>query len=155
VLLLLTGACQRPGSAAARARQVEIVPAPAGAVDGVVRDALSQARRDGRRLVVYVSAGWCQPCERFQAAVRAGTLDARFSDLRLLLFDHDRDAARLAAAGYDGRMLPRFVVPGADGRGTAQKMEGGTKGEDTVATSITPRLARLLGIDLPAADPRR
>ena len=150
-LIVLHAACQRPGPAAARPRHVEIVPASAGAVDLVVRQALADARRDARRLVVYVSASWCQPCERFQAAVRAGKLDARFPDLRLLMFDHDRDSARLDAAGYEGRMIPRFVLPGADGRGTDQKTEGGTKNEDTVAISITPRLAQLLGTAPPGA----
>ena len=145
-LTVLVAACQRPGPAGARPRQVEIIPAASGAVDGVVREALAHARRDGRRLLVYVSASWCQPCERFQAAVRAGTLDARFPDLRLLMFDHDHDSGRLAAAGYSGRMIPRFVVPNPDGRGSQQRMEGGTRNEDTVAASITPRLSQLLGI---------
>ena len=125
------------------------MPATSGAVDAVVRAALADARRDGRHLLVYVSATWCQPCERFQSAVRAGRLDASFPDLRLLVFDHDRDVGRLAAAGYDGRLIPRFVVPGADGRGTGRRVEGGTKGEDTVSTFIAPRLAQLLGTALP------
>jgi hypothetical protein len=145
-LTILTAACQRPAPPGADPRHVEIIPAGSGAVDGVVRQALANAQRDGRRLLVYVSAPWCQPCERFQAAVRAGTLDARFPDLRLLMFDHDRDSDRLAAAGYGGRMIPRFVVPNPDGRGSRQRMEGGTKNEDTVATSISPRLSQLLGI---------
>jgi hypothetical protein len=146
---LLAGACQRPVPAAAR-RGVQIVPAGGGAVDTVVRSALADARREQRRLLVYVSATWCQPCERFQAAVRAGTLDGTFPDLRLLVFDHDHDGARLAAAGYDGRLIPRFVVPGPDGRATARRMEGGTRAQDTVSTFIAPRLAQLLG---PAPSP--
>jgi hypothetical protein len=144
-IALLLPACQRPGPAAVQPHHVELVPAGEGAVDAVVRAALADARRDGRHLVVYVSATWCVPCERFQAAVRAGRLDASFPDLRLLLFDHDRDVARLAAAGYDGRLIPRFVVPGPDGRGTGRRIEGGTKSDDTVSTFIAPRLAQLLG----------
>ncbi len=147
--LAVMPACQRP-QRGSRPAHVELVPAAAGAVEGVVRGALAEARRDGRRLVVYVSATWCEPCERFQAAVRAGRLDSSFPDLRLLVFDHDRDVGRLAQAGYDGRMIPRFVVPSPDGRASDLRMEGGTKAEDTVATSIAPRLARLLGVTLPA-----
>jgi hypothetical protein len=146
---LLSTACQRPGPGAPRSRHVELLPAGSGAVDVVVRSALADARREGRNLIVYVSAVWCQPCERFQEAVRAGRLDASFPDLRLLLFDHDRDGERLAAAGYDGRLIPRFVVPGADGRGTGRRIEGGTKSDDTVSTFIAPRLAQLLGTALP------
>src|SRR5205085_12573423 len=122
-----------------------------GPVEEVVRTALADADRDGRRLLVYVSATWCKPCERFQAAVRAGELDSEFPHLRMLKFDHDRDLARLEAAGYAGNLIPRFVIPAADGRGTDQRMEGGTKREDTVSTSIGPRLRRLL--EGPAAAP--
>jgi hypothetical protein len=83
---------------------------------------------------------------------RRPPLDASFPDLRLLKFDSDRDLEPLALAGYDGQFIPRFVVPGPDGRATDRRMEGATKAEDTVATFIAPRLAQLLGVDLP---PRR
>jgi hypothetical protein len=143
-LLSLAG-CQHAHRQPPRRSGPELVEAAAeGPVDQVVRNALADAQRDGRRLLVYVSAGWCEPCERFQKAVRAGELDAYFPRLRLLKFDHDRDVARLEAAGYAGNLIPRFVIPGADGRGTAQRMEGGTKAADTVSTSIGPRLQRLL-----------
>jgi thiol-disulfide isomerase/thioredoxin len=122
----------------------QLVEAGPGPVDEVVRTALADAGRDGRQLLVYISATWCEPCERFQKALRAGELDASFPKLRLLKFDHDRDLPRLEQAGYAGNLIPRFVIPGPDGRGTAQRMEGGTKAEDTVSTSIGPRLRALL-----------
>jgi hypothetical protein len=141
--LLLATACQHPRP---RTRPLgpELVEAGPGAVDEVVRGALADAQRDGQRLLVYISATWCEPCERFQKAVRAGELNAQFPHLRLLKFDHDHDLPRLQAAGYAGNLIPRFVIPGPDGRGTDQRMEGGTKAEDTVSTSIGPRLRRLL-----------
>jgi hypothetical protein len=142
-------ACQRahphPGH-----RGPELVVAGAGPVDQVVRGALADADREGRRLLVYISATWCEPCERFQKAVRAGELDAAFPTLRLLKFDYDTDHPRLEEAGYAGSLIPRFVIPGPDGRGTTQRMEGGTKAEDTVSTSIGPRLRRLLDGQPPA-----
>lgn len=141
-------ACQRPRSQQPPSPTAptgpELVDAGPGAVDQLVRAALGSAERDGRHLLVYVSAVWCRPCERFQEAVRAHELDAQFPRLRLLKFDHDRDETRLAAAGYGGALIPRFVVPKPDGRGSERRMEGGTKDEDTVATSIGPRLRRLL-----------
>ena len=127
-----------------------MLEASPGPVDAVVRAALAAAHHDHRRLLVYVSAGWCEPCERFQAAVRSGKLDASFPDLRLLKFDNDRDLDRLTSAGYGGEFIPRFVIPGADGRGT-RRIEGGTKAEDTVDKVIVPRLAQLLGVPLPGA----
>ena len=142
--LLAVAGCQVPHGAAAVLRRPELVAAGPGPVDAVVRAALAQSQRQGRRLVVYVSATWCQPCERFQASLRAGQLDGYFPDLRFFKFDQDQDAARLEVAGYGGQYIPRFVVPGADGRGTAQRMEGGTKADDTVFTSIGPRLQAML-----------
>jgi hypothetical protein len=142
-------ACNRPTGQRPAAGPA-ILEAAAGAVPEVVQRARQDADRDRRQLLVYVSATWCEPCERFQRAVRAGALSASFPRLTLLKFDADRDLERLRAAGYDGEYIPRFVVPGPDGRGTARRMEGGTKAEDTVATFIVPRLASLLGGPAPA-----
>ncbi|HXU83506.1 MAG TPA: thioredoxin family protein [Polyangia bacterium] len=140
---LFLAACQHPHRSTHRTGP-ELVEAGPGPADAVVRTALAEAQRDGRRLLVYVSATWCEPCERFQKALRAGELDAAFPALTMLKFDHDRDLPRLQQAGYAGNLIPRFVIPGPDGRGTARRVEGGTKAEDTVATSIGPRLRLLL-----------
>jgi hypothetical protein len=137
-------ACNRPTGQKA-AIGPELLEAGAGAVPSVVQKARQDADRDQRQLLIYISATWCEPCERFQRALRAGQLNASFPRLTLLKFDADRDTDRLRAAGYDGNYIPRFVVPGPDGRGTDRRIEGGTKAEDTVATSIVPRLAGLLG----------
>src|SRR5438034_6960181 len=133
IAVCLLVACNRP-TAHRSAVGVEIVEAGTGAVPGVVQRAQQEAGLDRRQLLVYVSAGWCEPCERFQRAVRAGELNASFPRLTLLKFDADRDGNRLQDAGYDGQYIPRFVVPGPDGRGTTRRMEGGTKAEDTVST---------------------
>jgi hypothetical protein len=144
-LVLFLAACQHSRGHASNHRVgPELVEAGPGPADAVVRTALADAQRDGRRLLVYVSATWCLPCERFQKALRAGELDAAFPGLTMLKFDHDRDLPRLQEAGYTGNLIPRFVIPGADGRGTANRIEGGTKAEDTVSASIGPRLRRLL-----------
>jgi hypothetical protein len=144
-LILFLAACQHsePHGAAHRPGP-ELVEAGPGPADAVVRTALAEAQRDGRRLLVYVSATWCEPCERFQKALRAGELDAAFPGLTMLKFDHDRDLPRLQEAGYAGNLIPRFVIPGPDGRGTLRRIEGGTKAADTVSSSIGPRLRRLL-----------
>jgi len=136
-----SGAAQTAPAAKARP---EMVPAPAdGDVDAVVRQALTAATAEERRLVVYVGASWCEPCEAFHQAVERGELDAALAGVRFLEFDSDRDGARLSAAGYGGRLIPRFVVPGADGRGSEQRIEGGIKGNGAVA-HIMGRLEPLL-----------
>ncbi|WP_434043687.1 MULTISPECIES: TlpA family protein disulfide reductase [Sorangium] len=134
------------GSGAARpaALGAEVVPAPEGGeVPALVQEARDRARREGRELVVYVGASWCEPCTRFHDAVKAGQLDASFPALRLLEFDLDRDHDRLAEAGYASEMIPLFVVPGADGRGTPLRVEGSVKGARAV-DEIVPRLEAIL-----------
>jgi len=125
-------ACQEPhGSATPRGRTWS---SPALARDAVVAERW-HSHQEGRRLVVYVSAVWCEPCERFQAACAPAT-GRILPRSGFIKFDHDQDGPRLEAVGYAGNYLPRFVVPADDGRATAQRMEGGTKADDTVFTSI-------------------
>jgi len=133
------------GAAARPAGKAELVIAPQGNDDvrAVVRAERDRARGDGRDLVVYVGAPWCDPCTRFHQAVQAGELDATFPTLRLLEFDQDRDGERLDAAGYGTTMIPLFVAPAADGGGSARRFAGSVKGERAVAV-IVPRLSALL-----------
>ena len=99
----------------------------------------------GRRVLVYVGASWCEPCQRFHDAVASGGLDAdpRFGELRLVEFDLDHDADRLREAGYAARLIPLLAVPLADGRASGKQMEGSIKGEGAVA-QMAPRLSALL-----------
>jgi hypothetical protein len=143
VLVSLFLACQRPTGQAAHLGP-ELVEAGPGPVADLVGRAQEKAKRDGHQLLVYVSATWCEPCERFQKALRAGELNVQFPRLRLFKLDSDRDLARLRAAGYDGEFIPRFVVPGPDGRGTNRRFEGVARGQETVSASIGPRLRELL-----------
>lgn len=148
LFLLLCGACTRKSGGQETAEipdGIELVSAPAGGdVASLVRDQLSIADRDHRRLVVYVSASWCEPCKHFQNAVESGQLDVEFGDLRLLKFDFDRDEARLRKAGYRSEMIPLFAIPEPSGRGGDRMMSGSIKGPGAV-DNIRPRLHRLLG----------
>jgi hypothetical protein len=124
--------------------RVELSAAPAtGDVEPIVREEIARAAAERRRLVVYVGAAWCEPCQRFHGAARDGLLDATFPDLTLLEFDLDRDGQRLSSAGYTSKYIPLFALPATDGRASGQQVEGGIKGEGAVAY-ITPRLKELL-----------
>lgn len=112
----------------------------------VVREAREREAADGRDLVVYVGATWCEPCQRFHKAAAAGALDADFPRLTVLEFDLDEDRDRLASAAYSSQYIPLFVMPGADGRGTNKRFEGAVKGERAVA-NIAPRLRAILARD--------
>ncbi len=109
----------------------------------IAREA-ERARADGRQLVVYVGAEWCEPCQHFKRAAKDGRLDAVFPGLRVLEFDRDRDEARLGRAGCLSRLIPLFAVPDAQGRCSDRRMEGSIKGPGAV-DEIKPRLAGILG----------
>jgi thiol-disulfide isomerase/thioredoxin len=127
-----------------RALPVDIVAAPpSGDVQETVARELARARGDGRRLLVYVGASWCEPCQRFHRAALAGQVDALFPGLRLLEFDLDRDRERLEKAGYASKMIPLFALPRLDGAASGEQIEGSIKGSGAV-DQIAPRLRALL-----------
>ncbi len=130
----------------APARGVRIVRAALeGDVAQLVARAREQAVTQHRRLVVYVGAVWCEPCQFFHRAAEAHALDEAFPDLTLLEFDLDHDAARLGAAGYASRMIPLFCVPRSDGRASDARIEGSIHGAASV-DEIKPRLRGILGV---------
>lgn len=144
MLVAVAAGCGTPSPKAHPGGGVELVPAPAtGEVQAVVRAELARAQKDGKQLLVYVGATWCEPCRRFHQAAAEHKLDAAFPTLRLLEFDDDRDGGRLAMAGYAGRYIPMFARPGADGRGSGRQIEGSVKGDGAV-DQIVPRLRTLL-----------
>jgi hypothetical protein len=123
---------------------VRMTPAPSdGDVEPIVREELARAAVDKRRLVVYVGASWCEPCQRFHGAAQSGQLDTMFPDLTLLEFDLDRDGKRLTSAGYVSKFIPLFALPAADGRASGKQVDGGIKGEGAIAY-MTTRLQALL-----------
>jgi thiol-disulfide isomerase/thioredoxin len=138
--LVVAVACK--GSAPAG---VELVDAPAATADvaAAVRDAMHAAADRHRRLVVYVGATWCEPCEQFHAAAVAHQLDAEFPDLTLIVFDLDRSGPALERSGYQSELIPLFVVPEPDGRGGTHRVSGGVKVGDNVKL-LTAKLHSLL-----------
>ncbi|MEO8874714.1 MAG: thioredoxin family protein, partial [Polyangiaceae bacterium] len=103
------------------------IDAPAtGEVPDIVKAQLAQTPS---KLIVYVGATWCEPCQRFHEAVNSGALDADLAGFTFLAFDMDRDRERLHPAGYQSKYIPLFVIPGADGRGgPGKQIEGSITG---------------------------
>jgi thiol-disulfide isomerase/thioredoxin len=134
ILLVSCAACPSPSGA-------RLVDAPAGDVAPLVAAHVTANAK--RTTLVYVGAAWCEPCERFRDAVKKGELNDVFGNVDFLVFDLDKDRARLEAAGYDSRMIPLVVVPDAQGRGTDRRIEGSIKGEGAVA-NMKPRVQALL-----------
>jgi thiol-disulfide isomerase/thioredoxin len=120
-----------------------IAAPPDGDVATQVKDTMAREAKDGRKVLVYIGATWCEPCKRFHASAARGELDKEFPNLTLLEYDTDRDGERLVTANYNTRLIPYFGVPGPDGRGTGKHIEGGVKGSVAVE-DIAPRLHDLL-----------
>lgn len=123
-----------PSSAPAGPRKpgegIKVVTAAAdGDTLSTIRTARLQAKADGRVLVVYVSATWCEPCRRMKEEIHAGRLDDALGKTTLLAFDADRDADRLASAGYTFSFIPFVALPGADGH-PADSLEAKGKGSN-------------------------
>ncbi len=129
--------------AASKASPETLTHASSDPVQEQVMSAGKRAQESGQRLVVYVGASWCEPCQVFLNALKAGELPTQLADLHFLKFDHDSDEARLEEAGYGGQMIPRFIVPAADGSATERRFEGSTKGPEAMA-NIVPRLEKIL-----------
>jgi len=96
----------------------------------VVRTERLRAKAEGRVLVVYAGAGWCEPCKRFKHAIQTGALDDKLAKTTLLVFDADRDTERLASAGYKFQFIPYVGLPGADGHPT-DSAEARAKGSES------------------------
>ncbi len=127
------------------AMRIEWIKAPAGEdVATLVKRELERAQADKKRLLVYVGATWCEPCQRFHDAAVKGELDGVFPNVRMIEFDLDVDADRLARAGYASKMIPLFVVPTENGTGSDKRIEGSIKGEGAVM-NLRTRIAPLLG----------
>lgn len=122
---------------------IEWMAAPDGDLAAIATSEAERAKRDGRALLVYVGAAWCEPCQRFHEAAVAGEIKGDLPPIRMLELDLDRDGDRLTAAGYGSRMIPLFAVPGPDGRGGDLRIEGSIKGSGAVS-NIVPRLRALL-----------
>ena len=141
--LLLAAACAACNAKPAPSG-VEYVDAPAGAdVAKLVQSTAAELEARHRRLVVYVGAAWCEPCQEIHHAIEQHKLDTEFPDLTLLAFDLDRDGPRLEMDGYSSELIPLFALPGPDGRASGKKEFGGKKGVDNVPI-LTAKLRKLL-----------
>lgn len=111
----VTAAATTGEASASRGKlQVLVATADSDALSAIRTERL-KAKAEGRVLVVYVSATWCEPCKRLKEEIAAGRLDERLGKTTLLAFDADKDVDRLRSAGYSFAFVPFVALPGADG----------------------------------------
>jgi thiol:disulfide interchange protein len=119
-------------------------PKPQAPLEQFVQQQVEEAEAAGVRVVVYVGATWCEPCQHFHKALESGKLDAALAGTQFVEFDADRDRDELRAAGYASKYIPLFSVPDPDGRASNRRIEGSVKGADAVQKDLVPRLLAML-----------
>ena len=119
-------------------------PGRPGAIEPWVQEQVEIADAAHLRVLVYVGASWCEPCQRFHAAVQKGELNGALNGLRFLEFDQDRDAGALKVAGYSYQFIPVLALPDPDGRNHGRMISGSIKGPKAVQQDLVPRLQALL-----------
>ena len=119
-------------------------PRKGSAVEPWVQEQVELAEAAHLRVLVYVGASWCEPCQRFHQAVEHGELNGTLNGLRFLEFDQDQDAAALKSAGYVYQYIPVLALPDPDGRNHGKMISGSIKGPRAVQENLVPRLQALL-----------
>jgi thiol-disulfide isomerase/thioredoxin len=119
-------------------------PGQAGAIEPWVQQQVELADAAHLRVLVYVGASWCEPCQHFHQAVERGELNGTLNGLRFLEFDQDRDASALKVAGYLYQYIPVLALPDPDGRNHGRMISGSIKGPRAVQENLVPRLQALL-----------
>lgn len=118
--------------------------APQAPLEQFVQQHVEEADASGKRVLVYVGATWCEPCQRFHKALESGQLDEALAGTQFIEFDADRDRAELKAAGYASKYIPLFSVPDQSGHASGRAIEGSIKGDNAVRDNLVPRLLALL-----------
>jgi thiol-disulfide isomerase/thioredoxin len=119
-------------------------PRAGSAIEPWVQEQIEIAEAAQLRVLVYVGASWCEPCQRFHQAVEHGELNGTLDGLRFLEFDQDQDAAALKTAGYLYQYIPVLALPDPDGRNHGKMISGSIKGTRAVQENLVPRLQALL-----------
>jgi thiol-disulfide isomerase/thioredoxin len=109
-----------------------------------VQQHVEEADASGMRVLVYVGASWCEPCQRFHRALESGELDEALAGTKFVELDADRDRSELRAAGYASKFIPLFSVPDQSGHASGRAIEGSIKGDHAVRENLVPRLLALL-----------
>jgi thiol-disulfide isomerase/thioredoxin len=111
-----------------------------------VQREVERAAAEDARVLVYVGATWCEPCQHLHDAIERGELDGKLDGVRFLEFDADRDREPLRAAGYRSKYSPLLAIPKPDGRAGTRMMEGSIKGPHAVRQDLLPRIRELVGL---------
>ncbi|MDX2012822.1 MAG: hypothetical protein SFW67_21670 [Myxococcaceae bacterium] len=131
--LLLVGCTKAAAPTIDPAATVRFLTPPIdGDVATIMSAQRSRSKAEGRQVLLYCGASWCEPCRFFHEAVDRGELTGKLGAIDLVAFDAQVDAERLLMAGYESQFIPLFAAVGPDGKGTGKKIEGSVKGPGAV-----------------------
>ena len=111
-------------------------------LQSLVKAEVAKAR--GRRLkpIVYVGAGWCEPCRAIHAHQRDPRMVDAFKGTYVIELDMDDwGAGDMGALGYETKAIPVFMVVGDDASARGPKIDGGAWG-DNIPENMAPPLKR-------------
>lgn len=117
---------------------------PHAPLEQFVQQHVEEADASGMRVLVYVGATWCEPCQRFHKALESGQLDEALAGTKFIEFDADKDSSELRAAGYASKYIPLFSVPDQSGHASGRAIEGSIQADSAVREYLVPRLLALL-----------
>jgi thiol:disulfide interchange protein len=117
---------------------------PHAPLEQFVQQHVEEAEVSGKRVLVYVGATWCEPCQRFHKALASGQLDEALAGTQFIEFDADHDKAELKQAGYASKYIPLFSVPDPNGHASGRAIEGSINGDRAIREDLVPRLLALL-----------
>src|SRR4249920_2284717 len=81
-----------PGVVKSRAKpQLTHRGQPQAPLEQFVQQHVEEADASGMRVLVYVGATWCEPCQRFHKALESGQLDEALAGTKFIEFDADKD----------------------------------------------------------------
>jgi hypothetical protein len=98
-------------------------------VEAVAGAFAEEAVAAGQTPVVYVGAGWCQPCLLYKASLDDPRMKAAHEGVRIL--EADADLHDLSALGISPNGIPHWELVDAAGHSTGAVVTGGAWGDNT------------------------
>lgn len=100
-------------------------------VPSIAADFAAEAVAAGKTPVVYVGAGWCQPCVAYKAVLDDPRMKEAHAGVRILEADMDLHYEGLSELGVNPSGIPHWEILDASGKSTGAVITGGAWGDNT------------------------
>jgi hypothetical protein len=114
--------------------------AATGSLPSLVKAEVAKARTQALKPIVYVGAGWCEPCRAIHTYRRDATMVEAFRGTYVIELDvDDWGPGDLTSLGYETKAIPVFLSVGDSGSAKGPKIDGGAWG-DNIPENMAPPL---------------